>query len=101
MDYLADHGCDVRVFLTHSVSKEDSILLEKMAPYLTLLEQRPDVGQFVAEAVQLAHELGKTNLSILSCGPGHMDLQIKHNVGKQIKVGLDLSIRYILENSQW
>ncbi|KAF5210733.1 hypothetical protein E0198_003617 [Clavispora lusitaniae] len=101
LDYLADHGCDVRVFLTHSVSKEDSISLEKMAPYLTLLEQRPDVGQFVAEAVQLAHESGKTNLSILSCGPGHMDSQIKHNVGKQIKVGSDLSIRYISENSQW
>lgn len=100
LDYLMSRGCDVQVVYRASHSEEDS-LIEKVEPCLSVTLERPDVGEWVGEAVKFAHQQDASELTIVSCGPGSMTKQIKSSVASFTTVGQALAIRHILENGEW
>lgn len=97
---LMEMGADVRVFLTREFS-EDCTSLEKSYKYLSVLEERPDVCQWIKEAKVTALDQGKSHLKFMSCGPTSMDSAVQVAACHAMDIGLNLLITYEKENYTW
>ncbi|WPK25969.1 hypothetical protein PUMCH_003311 [Australozyma saopauloensis] len=101
LDYLIAQGTDVRVFLKRSDCDESSSFAEEKYKYLSVSNSRPDVNSWVEEAHALASAMGKTDLHILTCGPGLMDSDISASVYQHMSLKDDLAIHFCPKNYMW
>lgn len=100
LEFLIRKGTEVTVFY-NSKADEDDILIEKSLDYVRVVSNRQNVDEWVAEAITSAKNQNKTDLFVVSCGPGSMDKDVNDSILKRVEVGLPLSVHHKLENFQW
>lgn len=100
MDYLINRGIKVKVVLTSVEETEDTLLLLKLHPYVSV-EGRPSMQEWVSEAVEFGKTISAKDLFVVSCCAGSMDNEIGNIIAKQVEVGLDMIIHHQLEKFTW
>lgn len=101
LDYLASRGVELSVVLTKECESEDSISLLKSYPYLTVIDCRPNLSEWVDAAVKFAAASSSKDLYVVTCGSGTMDATIGNEVAKRVQIGLELVIHHHQENFVW
>lgn len=101
IDYLISRGMDVKVLLTSVDETDDTLLLVKSHPYISVEGTRPAMADLVADAVEFGKKVSATDLFIVSCGAGSMDTEIGNSISKKVEVGQKMAIHHQLESFTW
>lgn len=99
LDYLRARGTDVRVYVTNTLEK--SVLTEEKLKYVSVVSDRPDVDQWVAEAQAEGLAFNKKDIYLYCCGPGHMDNDVLKSVCERTDIALAQRLHYRSQNFQW
>lgn len=100
LDFLIARGTDVRVFLKKNDCDEGSSFAEEKYKYLSVSSNRANVSEWLDEAASLASAMSKTDLHVLSCGPGLMDQDVAQAIYKHINND-DLALHFHPKNCMW
>lgn len=101
LEYLIEHGADIRVFLKKNDSDESSSFMEEKCKYLSVSNTRYDIAEWIEEAQVLASATNKTDLHVLTCGPILMDRKIGDIVYKKMSANDEVALHYHPKNYMW